>query len=67
LSFDDAGLLQLTQPGGQLPRRDSAARTLQIGKPHWPLEQIAHDEEAPALADELEGAGKGAEVGVGTL
>ena len=61
---NDAGVLELFQPIGQDVGRDAGQALAQIGEAVWADEQIAHDEQRPTLADQLEGARQAAELPV---
>src|SRR6516162_11282098 len=59
--LDEAGLLQGLEPGGQRIGADALKRQLEVDELARPFEQeIADDQDRPAVADDLEGAGYGA-------
>src|SRR5690606_42112298 len=55
-----ARLLQLLQPRRQHVGRDLRQPALQLREPPWPDQQVPHDQQGPALADDLELAGNAA-------
>src|SRR5438067_7720915 len=58
MAFDDAGFLEPLQPGGQRIGADAGQRMLEILESARPLEQqVAQDQDRPALADDVERAG----------
>src|SRR6266508_2977412 len=58
----DANLLELLQPGGQNIGRNAWQTLAQLGEALGPEDQVANDQQRPALAHELEGAGEAAEL-----
>jgi len=56
--LDDAGFFEALQPGGQRIRADAGERLLEILELARPFEQqVAQDQDRPALADDVECAG----------
>ena len=65
LPSHDARLLEFPQALGQHCRADPWQAALELREPFGPEEQFAHDEQCPALSEELSGVGGGAAVAVG--
>src|SRR5436305_1361084 len=63
---NDPGLLELVETGRQDARRDLGQARQQLVVPLGTKHEVAQDEQRPALADHLEGAGDAAELSVGT-
>jgi hypothetical protein len=63
----DARLLELLEPLGQDVGADVGKPGAQVGEALGPEEQLAHDEQRPALAHEVERAGHAAAVAVRSL
>jgi hypothetical protein len=59
-ALDHAAFLELLEPSGQNAGRESRERIAEILKAPGAIQQeIAEDEDRPAIADEVEGAGDG--------
>jgi hypothetical protein len=58
--LEDAGLDEILQPIRQEIRRDAREAMEKLVVPPGPLEKLAHDEEDPAVADDIETAGEAA-------
>jgi len=66
LPHGDAGGLELAQPRGEQVRRDPRQAVAQVGVAARPAqEQLADDEQRPAIADDVEGLRERAELAVG--
>ncbi len=62
---DEAGGLQVAQPRGQQVRGEPGQPGLQVGVALRAGDQLAHDQQRPALADQVERAGERADLVVG--
>ena len=65
LPSQDAGLLEFPQALGQHRRADPWQAALEVSEPFGPEEQLADDQQGPALSEEFGGVGGGAAVAVG--
>ena len=63
---DETGRLQPTEPVGQQVRRHARQPQDQLAVPARPGEQLAHHQQRPAVADDVQGGGDGTELLVGT-
>ena len=58
LAFHDAGGFELFEPSGQESWGDRTEPVLQVRVALRPAEQLANDQQRPALADDVEGVGE---------
>src|SRR6266542_7099570 len=63
--MDDAGALELLEPRGEDVGRNSREPVAQVGEAFGAGDEIADEQQCPALADELQGMGEPAELSVG--
>ena len=61
---DDPFRLEVAQPLGQHVGRGSADGAVEFGEAQRPEQQLAHDQQRPALPDPVEGAGEAARLAV---
>jgi hypothetical protein len=60
LTLNDALGLEALQPVRQHRRRHAFDRAAQLAEPGLAAQQVAHDEQGPAIAHDVEGGGDGA-------
>jgi hypothetical protein len=61
-SLDERVLLHITKASDQRPAADRMQRLKQFGRTPWALEEVAHHQHRPLIADQLQRARHGAPV-----
>src|SRR6266850_4893594 len=64
-ALEHAGVEQRAQTGREHRARDARDTAVHLAETAAAAEQLAHDEQRPALTEQIEGAGHGAELAVG--